>query len=351
MLNNNQILEAIDNKDIEVIYSFYPGSKNEQYIQPLEQESVADNKRARKFFEGMLVVDRVGVTIGRLVMPINKRKIRKNHKFRSHDIVDLDKTKDNGYIIEPGESVVVLSNEYYIFTEMHAAFIISRVSNCTNGLSVQTSYIDAGWNGTLELGITNHSSKNHKICIGQEIARVFFFKFSEQSRSDRSLIDSTLHYGKNWKTILANGYNPFIISATTDETDKESIFIRLWKLLKSTKFIFSALLIPVLMTGWTYFNSFKEVWENYSTYMKVPPKSYSYTMVLKKGDTSTSGKYVLSKEENVDGVVFLANNSLGNISYRVNSDEAGTFIEFTYEQDEKLSNSLNIEFDFIFIPK
>ena len=112
VLNDNQIIESLENGSVKIFYYFY---RENNTIKHYDKEvSFMDTDKFRDY----LYSDRLKVTLGRIVKTLGKQKIKKKNRFKDYpDCYDLSTSSDR-YLLRPGESIVILTNEPSILVNM-----------------------------------------------------------------------------------------------------------------------------------------------------------------------------------------------------------------------------------------
>ena len=195
MLAQEELRSAIESGYIGLAYSFL-GNANDPYLRFVHEEC----KEAQDMFNSNLDGNRLALTLGPLIFPLTNKKLKKSELFGSTpEIVDLRNTTD-GYLIPAGETVLAFTHEYIKFDEYHAALLVSKVTN--EGLRVQTSYVDPGWEGIVLMMISNLSDTPRLLRFGHELARMFFFR---TYKSGKRKNESIAHREMPWHRILIDG--------------------------------------------------------------------------------------------------------------------------------------------------
>ncbi len=84
------------------------------------------------------------------------------------------------YILEPGEFVLMASNEILNIPNGIIAFVQGRSSIARLGIQTeQAGLIDAGFKGTITFEVFNQTDHNIVLYPGMRIAQVYFFKAQE----------------------------------------------------------------------------------------------------------------------------------------------------------------------------
>jgi len=117
----------------------------------------------------------------------------------------------NRVLIQPGESISVASNKRITLGGNTAALILPRITLSDSGILSIVAYIDAYWDGTLQMVLTNSTRRLQQLSLLEPIAQCYFFDlpdgvdivFREQFPR------KSHHYGQNWDKILSEDAEPF----------------------------------------------------------------------------------------------------------------------------------------------
>jgi len=116
-------------------------------------------------------------------------------------IVDMQKLPDNSYSIDPGETVIMYTNETVTLDSNYFGLLLPKVSYEGKGLFISTSYVDPNWTGVLQLLVSNRSPEAHPIKKDTAIANLVILKTSEAIREEPSGTGQSDHYKLTWKKI------------------------------------------------------------------------------------------------------------------------------------------------------
>lgn len=117
MLSHEAIKKALEEKEIDITVSF-------GYKDGIPTSYESEQAFLSSEFKENLYSDRLKLTMGPLVKVLNKKRINSKYRFRSaKDCVDIRKD-NNRYIINPGESIVVLTNEKIKLNGKFACLIV-----------------------------------------------------------------------------------------------------------------------------------------------------------------------------------------------------------------------------------
>ena len=156
MLSNKTITNALNNKEINITISF-----SLQNGVPTLYESEQDILSSP--LKNNLYSDRLKLTMGPIIKILNKKAINPKYRFKGMiDCYDLSKSDDK-YIINPGESIIVLTNEKVELNGKYACLIVPRISLSDVGIVVTTAYVDPFYYGLMRLHLSNLSDKAYEL--------------------------------------------------------------------------------------------------------------------------------------------------------------------------------------------
>lgn len=176
-------------------------------------ELQSDRQKLNEVVLSRVTNNRIAVHLGPLLFTFRDRRDINKHKW-SHAksdglIVDITGMHD-GYPLLPNETVVAASSEYFEFPDDLAGILISRVGNHLSGISVNTTFVDAGWPGIVTFQVTNIDSETRLLRLGQEIARIFIFSLSSPQKGARErATQDGQHAGISWNLVLNGDRSPF----------------------------------------------------------------------------------------------------------------------------------------------
>ncbi len=348
MLSNEKIRKALDDKEIEIAVSFEfkEGTPTSNEIEKdFLSSSLTDN----------LYSDRLKLTMGPIVKVLNKKNVKSKYRFKSaSNCFDLRKA-DNKYIISPGESIVVLTNERIKLNGKYACLIVPRISLSDVGVVVTTAYVDPYYNGVMRLQISNLSDKSYELTFLEAIAQCFFFELSDSVSEmyEEQFSTKSVFFGQTWQGILNSDRNPF-------PTKKESSYIDrlsnlkfqlniLWSVAKKYSLIFALFTnIFVIIYG---FSAFKQEFTKYTTAVKqleIFLEPIASEIIIDSG--KTYGEKEISVEYAKSEIVaVLCNND--EIHYKLLSGKTKdeTKIIFSTNLSSPLSDNYEINFTYAII--
>ena len=348
MLSNQSIRNILINKEIEITVSFY--QKESKCIlydmeRPLLESDSADN----------LYSDRLKLTMGPIIKPINKNNIIRKHTFKkTKDCVDLRKN-DNKYIINPGESIIILTNERIKLNGKYACIIIPRISLSDVGVVVTTAYVDPYYQGIMRLQLSNLSNKSLELHSLEVIAQCFFFELTDEVSSEykEAFSAKSVFYGQTWKQILESDRPPFPTKKGYAENNrfsaiKHQISIVI-QFFKNHSIIFLLLTnIIAIVSGYTLLK------QDYIHYKDTVSQIESWLDPVASEIVIDSGLQYGEKEITVDIpkaeiITVLFNND--NIQFELFSGNVSseTRIVFSYTDFSPTNNRREIEFTYVVV--
>jgi dUTPase len=206
MLGKTAILSALSQGDISISYEYdLTGETPSRLTQAAPVDPIDANALGTRIFQQQFFGDRLGVTLGPIVVSDSIRKLSGRTLFKNRrNHFDLA-SSDGSIELMPGESLAVHSMEYIKLSGEIAAYILPRLTLATVGLTVVTTYIDPHWEGILQLYITNHSAHSHSLKLGERIAICRFYKVDgadDNPDIKSQFVQKSHHYGLNWRRIL-----------------------------------------------------------------------------------------------------------------------------------------------------
>ena len=266
-------------------------------------------------------------------------------------MVNLE-TSDGKYILSPGESIIVLTNEYIELCGKFACLILPRISLTDVGIVVSSAYVDPFYKGVMRLHISNMSDKTYELKLLEAVAQCFFFELSnevsEEYRND--FAKKSEFYGLTWQGIMENGKEPFPTRKSDVGDGFENVkrqFAMCFNAIKKYSLVLGfSINILALIAAYTTFNSkltgyekkvenVGELFTKYSTEIKIPAGSST-------GEKTYTVPYPKAE---IMGIV--CNND--KITYSIESGDTPneSKIIFLYEGIATVSYEETIEFTFI----
>lgn len=329
MLNNEEIKKAINKNEIEILISF--GMKdNVPILYDFEHNLLDDSLKSN------LYSDRLKLTMGPIVKILNKKTVSKKYRFKaSNKLYDLRKT-NHKYVISPGESIIILTNERMKLNGKYACLIVPRISLSDVGIVVTTAYVDPFYDGLMRLHLSNLSDKPYELHTLEAVAQCFFFEFSESVSEmfKDQFPTKSVFFGQTWKGILNSDRNPF-------PTKKEPIIVEkfttlkyqlsiIWDFIKKYSIIFLLLTnFIVIISG---FVTFKQSYEEYTFAIEQLRESFNpinSEIIIDSGEVYGEKSITIDcSKSNI--ISILCNND--NIKYRIVSGDTQdtTRIIFSY---------------------
>ncbi|MBQ8010526.1 MAG: hypothetical protein IJ265_03130 [Oscillospiraceae bacterium] len=348
MLNDNQIKKAIDEGRIKIYYSFYKDSLGK--IKYINEASFNDDPQ----YWSNLYSDRLKVTLGPIVKPLNRKRISKKNRFKDQtEFFDL-RTASDKYLIEPGETIVILTNERIVLDGQHSVLIIPRVSLSEVGIVVTAAYIDPFYNGLLRLNVTNNSQSTHELKFLETIAQCFFFELPDKVNSTykSEFSQKSVFVGQNWKSILEEDRTPFPVKKVEKQTNYIFDTLRYTSKVALEFINKNALLttiIAALLLGWTGYMTFNDYKTNTEKIVSnFDPKTAE--IIIDAGKLHGEREVTIECDK-TEIVAVLCN--YDGVTYKIfsgNKDGMANIV-FSYELESANSSKCEIEFTYIVIRK
>lgn len=346
MLSQAKIIEAINKNDIEISISFcYDKGELVFGEQKLLESTLKDN----------LYSDRLKLTMGPIIKVLNRKKIKTKYRFKSlPDCFDLRKS-NNKYIINPGESITVLTNEKIKLNGKYACIVIPRISLSDVGIVVTTAYVDPFYQGLMRLHLSNLSDQTYELSSLEAIAQCFFFELSDSVSEiyKEEFSMKSVFFGQTWKGILSSDRNPFPIKKQSLIVDR---FLKLknqmnliGSYIKKHSLIFMIISnLVVILCGYA---AFKHEFMQYTT---ATQQIEEFLEPIASEIVIDAGKLYGEKEvivpyEKSDIVTVLSNND--EIRYKILSSDVKneTKIVFSYSLSSALVDSYEMNFTYIIV--
>ena len=348
MINCKQVMDAIEEGKIEIYVSFY---MKDNVLKLYEPELALLSSSLK----GNLYSDRLKLTMGPIVKILDKKSFKPKYRFKStQDCYDLRKS-DNKYIIKPGESIVVLTNERIKLNGKYACIIVPRTSLSDVGIVTTTAYVDPYYFGVMRLHISNLSDKSFELRSLEAIAQCFFFEFSEDVPDlyKEQFSAKSVFFGQTWQGILGSDREPFPIKKQSTNIDKFSNIKYQWDIIWS--FIKKHSLIFFFLTNFVIFaGGLLVIKQNYTKYINFMEQVEEILEPSSSEIIILPGKTYGEKEVTVafpksDIVSVLCNND--EIHYKILSGdvENETTIVFSYSLVTKQEKQYEMNFTYIIV--
>lgn len=318
MLSKEKIINAINDKEIEISISFcFKEGRLKQYED--EQDILTSPLKEN------LYSDRLKLTMGPIVKVINKKRISPKYRFKTYgDCHDL-RMSNNKYVINPGESIIILTNEKIKLNGKYACLVVPRTSMSDVGIVVTTAYVDPHYQGVMRLHLSNLSDKFYELTTLEAIAQCFFFEISapvpETYREQFS--SKSVFFGQTWDGIFNSDRNPFPTKKGSVSVDRFSNLKYqlniVGEIIKKHSLIFVLFTnLVVILSG---FALFKQNFTKYTTDMKKIEDFLEPTaseIIISPGETYGE-KEIIVEYAKSDIVSVLCNND--EIHYRILSGD------------------------------
>lgn len=349
MLTDSNIKQAINNKKIEILISLRVDTEGKCQLltplQPIQQSLLKDN----------LYSDRLKLTMGPVVKMLNNKRVKKKNRFKGYkDCYDM-RTSDNKILINPGESIIILTNERIKLNGEYACLIVPRISLTDVGIVVSTAYVDPFYDGLLRLHLTNMSNKAYELKTLESIAQCFFFELSSNASSKYKdeFSAKSVFYGQTWKGILEEDRHPFPTKKVNAQMGKgeqvKNQVKKIGKIFKEYSLIGSAATILITAVVGYYGINYRLV-EYYSKVEKLAQwmESTDSEIVIPAGQLRGEKKIKIKvPKENV--ITVMVNNE--DVHYKIFS---GTTINeaeivFSYSLSNISEQTTQIDFSYVVI--
>lgn len=351
MLNEDRIIQAIKNNEIEVTISFDKDPQSKK-IEPIGNR---EGNLLKSSMSKNLYSDRLKITLGPIVKVLRNKPIPKKNRFKNNKYCYDLRTSDNKYLINPGESLIVLTNECIRLSGKYACIVVPRISLSDVGIVVSTAYVDPYYNGVMRLHITNLSDKYYELSILESIAQCFFFELPspvDQTYKDQFSTKSVF-FGHTWKGILESDMNPFPIKKAPAEIDglenvKHQISI-IWDCIKRKGLIWAVGVNAfVIVSGIVMAKQTLETYSNVIEQVQQESTPISCEILIKK-DNVKGEKSVFCEYPKEEIISVLCNNN--DVHYKIESGSTTdeSVITFSYLLDVETNIDTEISFSYVII--
>ena len=215
MLSDVSLIKVLENDEIQVWVSFE--KKDDGVISHKQEQNILSSSLKSNIYS-----DRLKLTMGPVVKALNNKPSNSKTRFKNKkDCYDLRKTS-NKYIINPGESIIVLTNERIKLNGNYACLVVPRISLSDVGVVVSTAYVDPYYDGIMRLHLTNLSDKAYELTVLEAIAQCFFFELSDSASTyyRDHFKEKSVFYGQTWNEILDSDRDPFPTKKDPQQFDK-----------------------------------------------------------------------------------------------------------------------------------
>ena len=348
MLSNIRIIKAINDKEIEISVAF---GLNDGRLDLYNSEQDLLNSSLKE----NLYSDRLKLTMGPIVKVLGKKSINPKYRFKTtNDCYDLRKS-DNKYVINPGESIIVLTNEKIKLNGKYACLIVPRISLSDVGIVVTTAYVDPFYYGLMRLHLSNLSNQAYELTTLEAIAQCFFFELTDPVSEifKDQFSTKSVFFGQTWHEILNTDRKPFPIKKGAASIDKFTNFKYQFHIISS--FIKRHSLILILFTNFfVIFSSITIFMTKFERYTNAMEKVEEYLTPIASEIVVDSGETYGEKEVIVncaksDIISVLCNND--EIHYTILSGNVRdeTRILFSYSLQSVLTDKYEINFTYIVV--
>lgn len=213
MLTRDDVLAKVRNGELVIGYAFDCTTvgecvrlPQEALVTPNLDTALPSDEMFRSNFFG----DRLGLSLGPILYSHRKwQPLRRPAYKKQKRILDLRESSSR-FVIEPGELITVQTIERVKLGGSLAALIVPRLTMATAGLQVADSYIDPGWDGILQLALTNVSDSPYELVAGERIAICRFYEVSTPLPPGQieRFAHKSHHYGLSWARILDSDDEP-----------------------------------------------------------------------------------------------------------------------------------------------
>lgn len=347
MLSDEDIKKAIQQGKIEVAVSF--GKKDGKIVLFEQEKELLYSELAENLYS-----DRLKLTLGPIIKLIKRRYIPSKYRFKNYkDLFDMRKS-DNQYFIEPGESVIVLTNERMRLNGDYSCLVVPRISLTDVGIVATTAYVDPYYNGVMRLQISNMSDKIYELRTLEAIAQCFFFKMSSTTNPEfkNKFPQKSVFFGQTWKEILESDRTPFPTKKKASETGRDSVKQQMYAVKEFIKT--HSIILAIFTNFFVAVGSLSLIWQQFNSMnssvnrMEEMFTSKASEIIIDVGETYGE------KEINVnipksDIISVLCDNE--NIGYQIMSgltpDE--TRIVFSYEILEPIDEPYMVSFNYTIV--
>jgi deoxycytidine triphosphate deaminase len=211
MLTYERVAELLQQEELRVNYYWDPTADPPTRLNQPEV-AIEDNANpATVAFRAAFFGDRLGLTLGPLILSHRYRTLRGRSNYRDvAGVFDLRET-DNRAVLRKGESITINTIEDVALGGSLAAVTLPRLTHATAGLVLSPSYIDPHWAGILVLHLVNLSGKELELRFGERIAITRLYQVVGPPLDEtfrRRFAQKSHHYGLGWARVEGGG-DPF----------------------------------------------------------------------------------------------------------------------------------------------
>ena len=344
MLSDETIKKELESGNIEISVAFSM-EENGDLNTYSNEECILNTSLSKNVYS-----DRVKLTLGPLVKRLDNAPVPKKNRFKnSRDCFDL-RTNENKYLLEPGESIILITNERIKLNGKYGCLVIPRISLSDVGILVSTAYVDPYYQGVMRLHMVNLSKNPYELKTVEAIAQCFFFELTSDVsvKYQEEFSAKSVFYGQTWNGILQTDRVPFPTKKNSVETYSIgkilSIIKRFIELVH--KYYGVALFITGVIAIYSTFNYLKVRVEDtadkvdYMTAWLTPTASE----ILIKARGKSGEKKVIIECSKADIVSVLCNND--DIGYRISSGNTDdeSVVVFTYELTSAANDDYEVNF-------
>ena len=162
MLSDVKIKKIITSSEIKVTVAF--GWEKDKLVEYQKEKPLFSSPSSKNLYS-----DRLKLTMGPIIKILDKNPVSKRYRYKNFkDCHDLRKS-DNKYIIKPGESIILLTNEQIKLNGKYACLVVPRISLSDVGIVVSTAYVDPYYFGLMRLHLTNMSERPYELSVLERV--------------------------------------------------------------------------------------------------------------------------------------------------------------------------------------
>lgn len=348
MLSDERIKKAISSSEIQVKVAF--GWEKGTFTQYEKEKNIFSTPSAKNLYS-----DRLKLTMGPVIKILDKKTVKKIFRYKNFkDCHDLRKS-DYKYVIKPGESIILLTNEQIRLNGKYACLIVPRISLSDVGIVVTTAYVDPFYFGLMRLHLTNMSERPYELTALESIAQCFFFEMSDNvsTKYKDEFSAKSVFYGQTWSEILKSDREPFPTKKESAEEEKFEGLKHAWNSIVSfakKNAILSMIVLnaAVIMGGVITFqntlDTYKQQVEQISNWLD----PIACEIIIEKGEVKGEKKIVVDCSK-ADIISILSNND--EIHYEISSGSSvdETEILFSYELPSPASSKYEMNFSYVIV--